>query len=253
MPSTRNQSSHILLPGPGVGTEACTIGTAIDYRLRLAFTAAQPVDPIARAGFLLISSDGSEAGRQMRAVGEELAERLKETVLRRHLDNRELPMDRAHDEEEDLARLLIAAAWYQVNYRTPIGFAYTPLAITAREDPAAFTLERLLDLPHRDMVTDLVAQLHKASEGPLAALRARTRPEDCTPALTFPTDRIALTPTWPSTGCRSTSRAPGTRARSARPKRGSWPATCCSTQTTATGSTQSASTSRAPARWPAGR
>jgi hypothetical protein len=26
-------------------------------------------------------------------------------------------MDRAHDEEEDLTRMLIAAAWHQVNYR----------------------------------------------------------------------------------------------------------------------------------------
>ncbi|MET7988958.1 MULTISPECIES: hypothetical protein [unclassified Streptomyces] len=65
----------------------------------------------------------------MRRVGEELATRLEETVHALRLDDRALPMDRAHDEEEDLARLPIAAAWYQVNYRTSIGFAYTPLAI----------------------------------------------------------------------------------------------------------------------------
>ncbi|MFC8032256.1 hypothetical protein ACFUVU_05460 [Streptomyces griseoincarnatus] len=64
-------------------------------------------------------------------MGEELMERLQETVLRLQLANRDLPMDRAHDEEEDLARLLIAAAWYQVNYRTSIGFAFTPLAVAA--------------------------------------------------------------------------------------------------------------------------
>jgi hypothetical protein len=127
----------------------------------------------------------------MRAVGEELMERLQETVMRLQLDNRELPMDRAHDEEEDLARLLIATAWYQVNYRTSTGFAFTPLAIAAREDPGAFTLNRLLQLPHPEMVADVVAQLYKAADGPLNDLRTRTQPEDCTPDPTFPTDRIS--------------------------------------------------------------
>ncbi|MEV6197516.1 hypothetical protein AB0M19_34555 [Streptomyces sp. NPDC051920] len=72
-----------------------------------------------------------------------------------------------------------------------IGFAYTPLAVTAREDPAAFTLERLLQLPHPDMVADVVAQLHAAADGPLAALRSRTRPKHCTPGPTFATSRIS--------------------------------------------------------------
>ncbi|MFF8934747.1 hypothetical protein ACF08O_08470 [Streptomyces paradoxus] len=131
-----------------------------------------------------------DAGQIMRTVGKELADRLKETVLRLELDNRDLPMDRDQDEEEDLARLLITAAWCQVNYRTPIGFAYTPLAITAREDPGAFTLERLLQLPHRDMVADVVAQLYKTADGPLKALRDRSRPEDCTPGPTFSTHHL---------------------------------------------------------------
>ena len=47
----------------------------------------------------------------MRYVGEELLARLEETVLGLQLDDRALPMDRAHD-KEDLARMLIAAAWY---------------------------------------------------------------------------------------------------------------------------------------------
>ncbi|MGW2787408.1 hypothetical protein ACWC3X_40450 [Streptomyces populi] len=186
-----DHSDHILLPGPGVGTEAGNVGTAIDYRLRLAFTTAVPVDPAARTGITLTGTYDSDASRRMRRVGGELLARLEKTVLGLRLDDRALPMDRAHDEEEDLARLLIAAAWYQVNYRTSIGFAYTPLAVTAREDPGAFTLERLLQLPDRDMVADVVAQLHIAAEGPLDTLRARTRPEDCTPGPTFPTSRIS--------------------------------------------------------------
>ncbi|AEM88530.1 hypothetical protein [Streptomyces violaceusniger] len=186
----RDQSDQILLPGPGVGMEAGNVGTAIDYRMRLAFTTAEPVDHVARAGILLTGTRDSHPSQRMRAVGEELAARLEETVLGLQLDNRELSMDRAHDEEEDLARMLIAAAWYQVNYRTSIGFAFTPLASAAWEDPGAFSLERLLQLPHRDMVADVVAQLYKAARGPLEALRARTRPEDCVPGPTFPTDRI---------------------------------------------------------------
>ncbi|MEV5898540.1 hypothetical protein [Streptomyces sp. NPDC052127] len=70
----------------------------------------------------------------MRAAGNELAVRLTETVRRLDLDNRELPIDHGQDEEEDLARMLIAAAWYQVLARTPIGFAFTPLAKAALED-----------------------------------------------------------------------------------------------------------------------
>lgn len=187
----RPHSDQIVLPGPGVGTEAGNVGTAIDYRLRLAFTAAEPIDHVAVAGILLTSGHGFDVSQRMHAVGQELAVRLKETVLRLQLDNRELPMDRGQDEEEDLARLLIAAAWYQVNYRTPIGFAFTPLATAAHEDPDAFTLERLLELPHHDMVADVVDQLYKAVEGPLEALRASSRPEDCTPGPTFATDRLA--------------------------------------------------------------
>lgn len=187
----RDRSCQVLMPGPGVGTEAGNVGTAIDYRLRLAFTTAEPVDHVARLGILLISPFGSEAAVRMREVAEELAARLEETVDRLQLDNRELPMDRAQDEEEDLARLLIAATWYQVKYPTSIGFAFTPLAIATHEDPGAFTLERLLQLPHSDMVADVVTQLYKAADGPLNDLRTRTRSEDCTPAPTFPTDRIA--------------------------------------------------------------
>ena len=180
----RDLSDQILMPGPGVGT-------AIDYRLRLAFTTAEPVDHVARAGILLTGTTvDSDARQRMRDVGKELTARLEETVLSLQLDSRELPKDRGQDEEEDLARLLIAMAWYQVNYRTLIGFAYTPLAVTAREDPEAFTLERLLRLPHRDMVADVVAQLYKAADSPLQALRAGSRPEDCTPGPTFATRHL---------------------------------------------------------------
>ncbi|MFE7046037.1 hypothetical protein ACFU9X_43645 [Streptomyces atratus] len=187
----QHRTDRILLPPPGVGTEAGTVGTAIDQRLRLAFTAAAPVDDAALEGIERTGGFGGRGeGLRMRAVGNELAVRLTETVRHLDLDNRALPIDRAQDEEEDLARMLIAAAWYQVLARTFIGFAFTPLAKVALEDPGAFTFTRLLELPHRDMVADVVAQLHKAAHGPLGALRARTRPEGCHGGPTFAGARI---------------------------------------------------------------
>ncbi|WP_432189866.1 hypothetical protein [Streptomyces sp. Tue6028] len=182
----QHRSDRILLPPPGVGTEAGTVGTAIDQRLRLAFTAAAPVDGASLIGIELTGQIGSRgAGLRMRSVGNELAVRLAETVHRLDLDNRALPVDRGQDEEADLARMLIAAAWYQVLARTAIGFAYTPLAAAALEDSDAFTLTRLLQLPHNDLVADVTAQLHQAAHGPLEALRARTRPKDCVGGPTF--------------------------------------------------------------------
>ncbi|MFG2298381.1 hypothetical protein [Streptomyces sp. NPDC048603] len=41
----------------------------------------------------------------------------------------------------NLARMLLAAAWYQVIFRNDYGFTFTPLYLTALEDPAGFTLD----------------------------------------------------------------------------------------------------------------
>lgn len=182
----QHRAAHVLLPPPGVGTEAGTVGTAIDQRLRLAFTAAAPVDDASLIGIELSGGIGGRgAGLRMRASGNELTMRLTETVRRLDLDNRDLPIDHGQDEEEGLARMLIAAAWYQVLARTPIGFAFTPLAKAALEDPGAFTFTRLLELPDRDLVADVTNQLHAAAHGPLEAWRARTRSEDCVGGPTF--------------------------------------------------------------------
>ncbi|WP_238783317.1 hypothetical protein [Streptomyces monomycini] len=187
----QHRTDHVLLPPPGVGTEAGTVGTAIDQRLRLAFTAAAPVDDAALIGIECTGRFGGHGeGLRMRAVGNELAARLTETVQHLDLDNRDLPLDRAQDEEEDLARMLIAAAWYQVMTRNSIGFASTPLAGAALEDPGAFTLTRLLELPHPDMVDDVLNQLHKTAHSPLEDLRARTRTEECHGGPTFAGARI---------------------------------------------------------------
>lgn len=59
-------------------------------------------------------------------------------------------------------------------------------AATAAVHSGAFTFTRLLELPDRDLVARTVTNhLHAAAHGPLEALRARTRPEDCTGGPTF--------------------------------------------------------------------
>lgn len=69
-------------------------------------------------------------------------------------------------------------------------FVRSPRPTTATmaqlDDPGGFTLDRLLQLPNQDMVDDVVHQLYLASAGPLEALRARTRPQECTGGPTFP-------------------------------------------------------------------
>ncbi|MEE1831745.1 hypothetical protein [Streptomyces sp. SP17KL33] len=145
------------------------------------------MDLAAAIGIEQTGHDYQGVGLRMRAVGNELAARLTHTVHTLDLANRDTPIDRAHDQEQDLARLLIASAWYQVLTRSSIGFEHTPLHLAACEDPGSFTLERLLQLPHRDLVADVVSQLHQATDSPL---HARTQPEDCTPRPTFPGTRI---------------------------------------------------------------
>ncbi|MEE4495946.1 hypothetical protein [Streptomyces sp. BE230] len=150
----QHRADHVLLPPPGVGTEAGTVGTAIDQRLRLAFTAAAPVDDASLIGIDLSGRIGGRgAGLRMRATGNELAVRLEETVRRLDLDNRSQPIGHGQDEEEGLARMLIAAAWYQVLARSPIRFAFTPLTKGARQDPGAFTWAEPTVLTYRQQST----------------------------------------------------------------------------------------------------
>jgi hypothetical protein len=183
---TQHTALDVLFPPPGVGTEAGTVGTAIDQRLRLAFTAAAPVDEASLSGIQLSGEFGGPmASGRMLAVGEELVELLDAMVHGLALDARGQPLERAQDEEEALARMLLAAAWYQVARRNPFGFTYTPLFNTALEEPEEFTLKRLLELPHQDLVDDVVNQVHKAAGSPLEFLRESTTPADCRGGPTF--------------------------------------------------------------------
>ncbi|MBB5774045.1 hypothetical protein [Nonomuraea jabiensis] len=180
----------LILPGPGVGYEAGTVGTAIDQRLRFAFTQVAGIDAATvmgvdnlRATTLAVSEHA--AWEMMERVGHQLLERLHATIFELQLDDRGRPLARTDEEEEHLARLLLGAAWYTLNFRNPAAFPLTPLCKAAFADPGAFTLTTLLALPHHDLVSDTVAQVRAAGRGPLGQLRHGTVPEMCLPGPTF--------------------------------------------------------------------
>lgn len=186
---SRLPGTSLILPGPGVGYEAGTIGTAIDQRLRLAFTSGVPVDAATLLGVDgCIAAADRNHGRVVRTIaetGRHLMAELAAAVQAMRLDDRREPMLRADEDEEYLARLLLAAAWYAVNLRNPFAFGDTPLYKTAAARPETFDLATLLAVPHRDLVDDLLAQLHRAEGGPLEDLRAATTPGQCRPGPTF--------------------------------------------------------------------
>lgn len=129
---------------------------------------------------------GPQARDRMRTVGAELVELLDATVDGLALDGRDQDMERAQDEEEQLARMLLAAVWYTVAYGNPYGFLYTPLLNAAIEAPEEFTLQRLLTLPDQDLVDDVVDQLYHAAGGPPGFLRQASAPGNCRGGPTFP-------------------------------------------------------------------
>ncbi|WP_433259779.1 hypothetical protein ACQPYK_49300 (plasmid) [Streptosporangium sp. CA-135522] len=179
----------LILPGEGVGYEAGTVGTAIDQRLRLAFTCAPPVDAATTAGIsacrLITESSPGRLWQALTEVGCQLAEQITAIVAELRLDDRRSPMLRADDAEEHLARMLLASAWYALNYRNAFAFPDTPLYKSALAAPGEFTLKKLLALPHRHLVDDMLVQLHATEAGPLERLRADSAPDGCWSGPTF--------------------------------------------------------------------
>ncbi|MGW2214134.1 hypothetical protein ACWCSD_04030 [Nonomuraea sp. NPDC001684] len=172
------------------GYEAGTVGTAVDQRLRLAFTCVSPVDAATVLGWDNCRIAADERKRHgvievLAEVGAQLLQQLTDTVAILQLDNRDRPLVRTDEEEEHLARMLIAAAWYALNFRNPFAFPDTPLYKAALAAPSTFTLDLLLTVPHRHLVDDLLAQLHAAQNSALEQLRLDTQAEECASGTTF--------------------------------------------------------------------
>lgn len=184
----------LVLPGEGVGGEAGTVGTAIDQRLRLAFTSAAPVDAATVIGvdnicttarWLAGDFGDQTAWDAIAEVGQRLVQQLHSIVAALDLDDRATPLLRDDHEEDRLARMLLAAAWYALNCRNAVAFPLTPLFKAAYANPRTFTLDRLLALPHPDLVADVIRQLRTAEQGNLAKLRFDTTAGECVSGPTF--------------------------------------------------------------------
>jgi hypothetical protein len=184
----------VLLPGDGVGFEAGTVGTAIDQRLRLAFTAMAPLDVASLAGIagcqaMARARRGRGRGDQtwcaLSELGMQLVEEIAASVVELRLDARGLPILRSDEDEERLARRLLCAAWYALNFRNPFAFPDTPLFQAVAESPRRFSFERLLAVPTPALVDDVLRQLRAAENGPLAGLRRQVPVATCVGGPTF--------------------------------------------------------------------
>ncbi|MEU6381697.1 hypothetical protein [Streptomyces sp. NPDC046909] len=181
----------LLLPVPTARRERSAIGTAVDQRLRLAFTAAEPLDRSTAIGIALSSRipDAPVADALIR-VGTHLAQELSATAACTELDARRLPLARTAGAEDRLARILLAAAWYAVAARAGAAFLATPLYRAAAQDPDGFTLDRLLVLPRPEVVGDVVQQIERAAESELGPRRQQSLPGHCVAGPGFPGQQI---------------------------------------------------------------
>lgn len=166
----------------GAAVFAGIVGQALDMRLKLAF--ARPAVP---AGVALGIALVTEIAHQSRArptedamwpstqrwaeiaeVGQELAEQIVAAATELELDDRRSPLARRRNHETSLARLLLAAAWFEIAYRNILGFLHTPVLAA----PAApLSLRALLRRVPQPAINDVLHLVSGAAAGPLAALR----------------------------------------------------------------------------------
>lgn len=184
--------SDVIWPGDGVGFEAGTVGTAIDQRLRLSFTASEPLDAATLLGVGALRLDApapvQRAARTWRVLadlGTQLVVDIAAVVGDLDLDARERPMTRLDDQEDQLARRLLCAAWFALNFRNPFAFPDTPMFQAVADAPRGFTLKQLLAVPSSDLVDDVLHQLRAAEASPLNDLRRHTTAAACLGGPTF--------------------------------------------------------------------
>jgi hypothetical protein len=172
-------------------TSGCACWTGY---LRLAFTTAALLDEATVAGIASCQLSGRASRRPgkddpvwsaLATVGAQLADAIATQVGELELAARARPMLRSDEEEEHLARLLLCAAWCAQNYRNPFAFPDTPMVQALMDSPRGFTLRRLLTVPSRALVDDVLAQLHPAEDSPLHDLRHRTPASTCVGGPTF--------------------------------------------------------------------
>ncbi|MGW5263398.1 hypothetical protein ACWEQG_20690 [Microbispora sp. NPDC004025] len=125
------------------------------------------------------STLAGETWSRLAELGRSLSDELPRLVQSLDLASRTLPMLRSDEEEERLARVLLCAAWFALNYRNPFAFPDTPLFKAIHGDAESFDFERMLQIATPALVNDLLAQLHAAEDSPLDQLRAQCAEDTC--------------------------------------------------------------------------
>ncbi|MFC7182809.1 hypothetical protein ACFQMG_24985 [Kitasatospora paranensis] len=217
-------------PAPPVGSAPRwgTIGAAIDRRLRWSLRSVQPRGRSVEAGIAI----SAEYAPVLRLVGAELLDTIDDLIARERLDGRVLPVARASETEDRLARLAWAAALFEEVFRTGRVWPAMPLA----EADGSLTLETLMRAVPDHEVRDIAAMVERACHGGLEALRAATAPDQVVLAPTFAAAPMweARTPIGSPTALSSTSRRRPPRTSFRGGTSTSSPATCSWTTTTST-------------------
>ncbi|MGW6569278.1 hypothetical protein [Streptomyces sp. NPDC054975] len=177
--------ADVVAPAVPEGTTVpwSTLGTAIDHRLRLALTNQDPHQAAVASGISLAGRPEfttEETARTLTACGRQLAQHVRDLASRHQLDDRSLPLTRAADVEEEIARACYLTAQFEAVYRRPDPHN-SPLFQQAR--PGLTLKDLLKDVP--DFAVDDLAAMAARADTALASFRARTPPHTVTLAPTF--------------------------------------------------------------------
>lgn len=158
------------------------IGTAIDYRLRLAFAAdAVARSPAFAAGMMCARTHAGreddphgETYRQIADLGNDMLLRLESMIRANDPSDRNRPLVTGSTVEEDLCRLCYAAAWYDALGRTG-DLRDGRTGVLSFIAVNSSVLDDMLDgVPHA-AVANMLELLRHAAKSELGELRAKAR------------------------------------------------------------------------------
>jgi hypothetical protein len=159
-----------------------TIGTAIDYRLRLAFAAdAVTHSPAvtsavtyARATARCKGGTDADTYRNIAELGREMLLRLESVTRANNPADREKPLVASGAAEEHLCRLCYVAAWYDALYRAgDLNDDRTKVLGFIASNSSS--LDEMLDSLPRSAVSNMIELVRCAAGGEIAGLRASAK------------------------------------------------------------------------------
>jgi hypothetical protein len=152
------------------------LGTAIDFRIRCAFTTVQPA-PSATAGVL---KSRVIAGNEIFALGSQLVDAFRDHLAREGPHERGARWLLDSEAEIHLDRMCFSLAWFDRVYRDGSIGAGSPLAETAVDVDVASLLSRVPEYAIRDLQAQVLI-----AERALGPLRDSTTAAQCLAAPTF--------------------------------------------------------------------